>query len=466
MASADPTLLRAIALTIAETFLGDRASAESVAYSAIEWMEANAEKVGDSPLAWVTAIAVERSLATPPNPDRPYHRAREVLAEEVAAQPVSTRVALALVGICGFDRLTASQYSRRRVEEIDALLAPFSEILEDLVILRRSEPEPTTQPGVQALPETQPAAPPTLLAPRLPASVGTALSILLVIGLVLLVTVPHGERPTFAAPRSDPGGARGAACTTDGSTDATTLQVGAGNRPARLALPPGRIQAAPLILLIGDTGQSAEDVVHTTGLEAAAATQGIAVMSLDGTAQPWNVSAVADREDDIAMAADALSRAAEDSCLDVDRTVAVGFGTGAHLAAAIACSGEDRIRGLVMVRGAYAPPSCALAHGISVLIDSDTTDAILPFDGGWGISATRDPSYEPGASAATLGAWATLNECSTEETREGDASGIEVTGRDSCRDGVAVVSRTSVGYGHDWPPEVAGPVLELTLGLK
>jgi len=178
------------------------------------------------------------------------------------------------------------------------------------------------------------------------------------------------------------------------------------------------------------------------------------------------VTAAADRDDDIAMAADALSSAAKVTCVDADKTVVVGFGTGAHLAAAIACSGEARVRGLVMVRGAYAPPSCSPARGISVLIDSDTTDAILPFDGGWGISATRDPSYEPGASTAALASWAAQNDCSAAESSESEANGIEVTRRESCKEGVAVTSRTSVGYGHDWPPEVVGPVLEMALRLK
>lgn len=486
MPPADPTLLRAIADAIARTFVGDPAAAKVIADAALAWVEDHRDRVGDAPVPWLAAATVEHALEAAPSPDHPYQRAREVLAEEMSSQPVSVRVAVALVGMCGFDRVAAAQLTRRRVEELDHLLAPFADILEDLVVLRgvadTAPPPPPPAPlpaplgepttaetageGARAAPHEPPPPPRRRDRRLLPISAGTALTILMIIALVVATTVPHGERPSFAEPaapastqadRSD--------CTTMGTLDSRTLDVGAEMRPARLTLPPGHTNGAPLILLVGDAAQSAEDAVTTTGLETAGTTQGFAVLTLDGTAQPWNVTAAADRGDDIAMAADAIEQAGDSGCVDTTRTVVVGYGTGAHLAAAIACSGNDRIAALVMVRGAYAPPSCSLKRSIPVLIETDTTDAILPFDGGWGISAVKDPTYEPGGSEATFLAWAKLNGCDDSQVDERDDQGVEVRTRGSCKDTVSVSWRVTVGFGHAWPPDVVRATLALATAV-
>ncbi len=529
----DSSSHHALAFTIAETCLGDVETSRHIAAAVAAWADEQAEALGVDHIAWVAAAAVDAALSAAPSPGRHFDRPRTILAEELSSASTAARVAVALVGMCGLDRRDAAALTRRRLDELDALLEPFDLILDDLVALRpgaaplsgsesgatsmsapvaplpapppppwelgpQREPEPTpaaefptppaattppaTELGPQREPEPTPAAefptPPASPTPsptttptpattstpeparrrRMPVSVGTILTIAAIGAVIALITVPHGERPSFASPSATTSRNSDSACVAEAPQLGRALQVGAEQRPARLALPPGRVTSAPLIVVIGDTGQSAQDAVTTTGLEGAGAVGGDAVLTLDGSAQSWNVTATADAQDDIAMAADAIDQAAATGCVDAKRTVLVGYGTGAHLAAAIACSGNDHIRGLVMVRGAFAPPSCTLANGLTVVIDADTTDAILPYDGGWGITALPDSRYSPTGAREAFTAWAGLDACAGPEVHETDSSGVEVIRHEQCRNGGSVEIRSTTGFGHDWPADGSGVV--------
>jgi poly(3-hydroxybutyrate) depolymerase len=114
-----------------------------------------------------------------------------------------------------------------------------------------------------------------------------------------------------------------------------------------------------------------------------------------------------------------------------------------------------------MVRGAYLPPGCAPSRQIPVLIEADTTDAVSPFDGGWGSTAPSDPTYTPTGVAETRAGWAGLNACDTTESVATEPSGVEVTSRDGCAPGTTVTSRVSTGYGHAWPTDLAPVLAEL-----
>lgn len=477
MAPVDLHSPHAVAFAVADTFLGDAETARHVADEAVVWVGSRGDAALANPIPWTVAAAIERALTAPVSLTRTHDRPRRLLAEEMSAAPVAVRVAVALVGICGLDAQTAAALTRRSPEELDSLLTPWRVVIEDLALLRSAPPDPLapTPPTRRSAP---PPPPPWEQSPapttpqhrqhsrrRLPASVGTLIALLFVVGVVVAITVPHGERPTFAeaarrAPtRSD------AHCMNQGAVSVSTLRVGVEQRPARFALPPGRTIAARLIVAIGDTGQSSQDVADTTGIEAAGTRQGDAVLTLDGTAQPWNVAAAADRSDDIAMAADAITQAAATGCVDVARTAVVGYGTGAHLAAAIACSGSEHVLALAMIRGAYAPKNCELSHGVAVVIDSDTTDAILPFDGGWGISATRDDAYVPTGATEAFSAWSGFDACGSSEDREVGTDSLTVTTRDRCRDDSTVTLRVRTGFGHDWPEDATALVIRLAAGL-
>jgi polyhydroxybutyrate depolymerase len=208
------------------------------------------------------------------------------------------------------------------------------------------------------------------------------------------------------------------------------------------------------VLLVGDARQPADEIASTSGLEGAGATQGFAVLTLDGSAQDWNVAGAAGRSDDVALIRTAIDAADRSGCIDGARVVLVGYGRGAHLAAAAACRDATSIAGIAMVRGAYVPPGCSLRVPIPLLMDTDTTDAVLPFDGGWGSSAPSDPAYTPTGVGDTFDRWSELDGCDATSSTATDPSGAVVTTRARCADGAVIESLVSTGYGHTWPTDL------------
>ena len=79
--------------------------------------------------------------------------------------------------------------------------------------------------------------------------------------------------------------------------------------------------------MASETGDSAETTTTYAALEPAGATQEFAVLTLDGTAQPWNITGAPGREDDVQLVVAALDAAASESCVDVSSTVIVGYGS-------------------------------------------------------------------------------------------------------------------------------------------
>jgi poly(3-hydroxybutyrate) depolymerase len=179
------------------------------------------------------------------------------------------------------------------------------------------------------------------------------------------------------------------------------------------------------------------------------------------SSKEWNVAGVADRSDDVALVQQAIDAAQATGCVDSLQTVLVGFGRGGHLAAVVACGDTSRIAGLVMIRGPYLPPGCAPTKTLPVLIEADTTDAVAPFDGGWGSSSPSDPTYTPTGLDATRDGWAELDQCDPSSVATTEPSGVVVTTRGTCATGSFVVSRVSTGFGHAWPTDITPALSEL-----
>jgi poly(3-hydroxybutyrate) depolymerase len=290
-------------------------------------------------------------------------------------------------------------------------------------------------------------------------SLGTAGTLLAVAALVVVITVPHGERPAFGGAARLPGGGRtaaGSAGACDGPTDGAANRIDLGDdRPsARFFLPPGTNRDIPLVVLIGDAREPADEIASTSGLEGAGATQGFAVLTLDGSDHDWNVGGDPKRPDDVALVRTAIEAATGSECVEGGRVVLVGYGRGAHLAAAAACRDATSVAGIAMVRGAYLPPRCHLDRPVPLVMDTDTTDAVLPFDGGWGSSAPSDPSYTPTGVGDTFDGWSELDGCDSSSSTATDPTGAVVTTRASCADGAVIESRVSTGYGHTWPGDL------------
>jgi polyhydroxybutyrate depolymerase len=472
----DRSILDAVAYGIAHGLLGDPAAAREVAERSVDWLEAHAEATAARPLAWLAATTVDLALAVPPVPGRLVDADRRELAALVGSQPVGARVAFALAGFCGYDRTTVAALVGRSVGEVDALLAPFAGAVlppaEPPGAPVASPPPPpppfrTDEPIVadHHLPPNPPVADADAPQParagrrRFRVSLGTVGSLLVVAALVAVITIPHGERPSFAdaarlPDRTTSSGGSTGRC--DGPTNgaADRLDLATARTSARFFLPPGTNRDVPLVVLIGDAREPADEIASSAGLEGAGATQGFAVLTLDGTDHDWNVAGVPGRRDDVALVRSAIAAATHTGCVDGARVVLVGFGRGAHLAAAAACRDATSVAGLVMVRGAYLPPACHLERPVPVLMDTDTTDAVLPFDGGWGSSASSDASYTPTGVGDTFDGWSELDGCDSASSTATDPSGAVVTTRASCADGAVLESLVSTGYGHTWPRDL------------
>jgi poly(3-hydroxybutyrate) depolymerase len=132
----------------------------------------------------------------------------------------------------------------------------------------------------------------------------------------------------------------------------------------------------------------------------------------------------------------------------------------------VTCRDARRIAGLAMIRGPYLPPGCAPSRAVPVLIEADTTDAVIPFDGGWGSTSPSDPTYTPTGAEAARDGWADLDGCDPSATATTDDGGVAVTRRERCDGGASVTSRFSTGYGHAWPTDVIPGIAGLVEGAR
>jgi poly(3-hydroxybutyrate) depolymerase len=208
------------------------------------------------------------------------------------------------------------------------------------------------------------------------------------------------------------------------------------------------------MLLIGDSGATAEETAATTGLESAAATEGFVLATLDGSSGSWNAGHVRGA-DDLGYAKAAIDRAGIKGCADTSQLSIVGFGTGAAMAASLACDPDIHPHQLVMIRGVYLPPTCVPTQPTSVLMDVDQGDTVLPVAGGWGTTAPA-VGYTPSSLADAYDGWSRIEKCGTTSTGEAESSGVVVSQRAGCASGDQVVARVTNGQGHSWPSEAIG----------
>ncbi len=156
--------------------------------------------------------------------------------------------------------------------------------------------------------------------------------------------------------------------------------------------------------------------------------------------------------------------------MDPKRIDLAGHSNGGFMSYRMGCAHGDRIAALVSLAGeSFANPAdCAPAAPVAVLQIQGTADDVIHFEGGTieGIGSGRAMSSYPGA-AATAGAWATYDGCST--TPETPADRVDVDGAiangaspeestvtrwSGCRPGGAVELWTIPGGGH--VPNISG----------
>jgi len=453
--SEDRTALWAVASAIAFPIVGDRARADDLTKRSLTWLN-DQPGAESAPIPWLASHVVAEAVVDPPVAGRTHDARRAHLAASLRAEPVAARVAFALHVLCGYDLETTATLCQRLVGDIELLLAPLAPAATGVGEL--AEPKPPTVRATASREATAASESHEQRRRWFRPRGGTVATILLLTLSVVAVIYPGGARPSFADPPAHTSCGAGG-----GPGTAITQLVGPTHRPVRLFIPSGSAVGRAVMLLIGDDGASPEQTVATTGLESAAATEGFVLATLDGSSGSWNAGD-ARGADDQAYAEAAIDRAGTKGCANTSQLSIVGFGTGAHMAAALACDAVIHPHQLVMIRGTYIASRCVPTQPISVLIDVDQSDTVLPVAGGWGTTAVPTVGYTPSSLADTFDGWSRVEGCGTTSTGEAEPSGVVVSARAGCAAGAQVVARVTSGRGHKWPSEAIGATVRFVSG--
>jgi polyhydroxybutyrate depolymerase len=242
-----------------------------------------------------------------------------------------------------------------------------------------------------------------------------------------------------------------------------TLQstVGTPTRAMRLAaygdLPSDA--GRPLFVDLGDIGETLDQHVAAVPLDSIAIDNAAMIVTLVGQDLPaqWNVERVAGEPDDAGFVLAVIDDLARRYCIDLQRVSVLGYGAGAHMAATIVCAAPERFAALVMLRGAYRPPECGAALGVSVAAILGSADEAYPLPGGTGpefatlidAAALRDGAlYEVPAPEQAAAAWSLTAKCEDKSQREIGESRVAVLA--GCQGKGQVWIAVLSGESHAW----------------
>lgn len=219
-----------------------------------------------------------------------------------------------------------------------------------------------------------------------------------------------------------------------------------------VAAPGGNGAPRPLVIALHGWLGTPEQMARMSGLSAAAARRGFAVVYPEGDWRSWGIDPSSRRgAADAAFLADVVADVAARLPIDPARITAVGFSNGGFMAQALACSGRVRLAGIAVVASglaAAAAASCPPGVAVPFLLIDGTDDPVVPVNG----TGTGEKRILP--ANETLAFWATGNRC----------RGFDFAGAKSCEPGVTIlraIGRTCrggdtegwfvQGAGHGWP---------------
>ena len=256
------------------------------------------------------------------------------------------------------------------------------------------------------------------------------------------------------------------------------LVVG-GDRPVKVALPPGVDPSvpAPLLMLLHGYGSSGDEEETYLRLGAAAALNGMIYLHPDGTtdsngARFWNATdACCDVDgsgvDDSSYLAELITEIGSHVAVDPRRVLVVGHSNGAFMSYRMACDHADTIAAIVSLAGAPPadPAACRPSEPVAILQVQGSADDQVRVDGGslTGNLAPGDDRLKAyPALEASLAEWATLDGCTGTRTPSTTAVDLDrtlvgangpsetaVSAYESCRPGGAVELWMIQGGGHD-----------------
>jgi polyhydroxybutyrate depolymerase len=240
----------------------------------------------------------------------------------------------------------------------------------------------------------------------------------------------------------------------------TTVRVhidvpGQGVRSALVHVPRKRGRGAiPLVLALHGGSGTGAFMERYSGLSRIADRKGFGVVYPDATGPLWHISA-GDSADDVEFLDALLDQTLAGGCFDAQRVSAVGVSNGAGMAVRLACTGDDRLAGLVAVAGSYGHLPACLAHKpLSVLEIHGTADPVVPYHG--------SPPDRRGDVLRWVRGWAAHDGCRAVPRRTNPRRDVLRLDWSGCNDGTAVAHLQLVGGEHAWPgadPPDDGPQL-------
>lgn len=238
------------------------------------------------------------------------------------------------------------------------------------------------------------------------------------------------------------------------------LDVGGASRTYRLYTPPSidRGRPAPLVLVLGGFGNSAEDMVGATDFDRVAETGNFVVAYADGINKTWNagyccLGRATSGPDDVAFLTRLIDDVGTGQRIDAARVFAVGVSAGGMMAYRLGCEMAGRIAGVGSVAGAMILDDCHPAKPVSVIEIHGTNDGEVPYTGGRTAGGATRPSPPTPAVAQR---WADLDQCPPATT---STAGVVTTAAwTGCAGGSAVTLVSIEGGGHTWFADGLGPV--------
>ena len=238
------------------------------------------------------------------------------------------------------------------------------------------------------------------------------------------------------------------------------LDMGGVTRTYRLYTPPSidRSHPAPLVIVLGGFGNTADEMVGATDFDRVAETGNFVVAYADGINKTWNagyccLGRATSGPDDVAFLTRLIDDVGTGQKVDQARVYAVGVSVGGMMAYRLGCDMAGRIAGVGSVAGAMILVDCHPAKPVSIIEIHGTADGEVPYQGG---KTAGGATQESPPTPAVAHRSADRDHCPAPAT---NTAGVVTTATwTGCAGGSAVKLVTLDGGGHTWFADGLGPV--------
>jgi len=248
-----------------------------------------------------------------------------------------------------------------------------------------------------------------------------------------------------------------------GITETLEIAVNGTVRTVRLHVPADAQDAAPLPAVVAFHGSAWNGIAmeQATGFSDLAERERFLAVYPDGTGpadvRSWNAGACCsfalERDvDDVAFVDELLDRLIAAYSVDPARIYATGFSNGGMFAYRLAIERPERFAAIAVVAGAMFPSQRTPGVPVPVLHIHGTSDAVVPYRGGWGSLSLLSGKTEPSLSAVdAVALWIANNGCDAGSSVARSERNARIETVASCEDDTEVVLITLLEGTHDWP---------------